>query len=68
MTFKELRDAAGLRQVDIARKLRVDQSAVSHWELGKTKPVRKYHKPLANMLGCTVDDLLQAVTPEAQGE
>lgn len=36
----------------------VDQTAVSYWESGKTKPLKKHRKRLAKLYGCTVDDLL----------
>lgn len=60
MTLRELRTNAGLRQVDVAKKLDVDQAAVSKWENGETKPSRKYHKKLAKLYGCTVDELLKS--------
>lgn len=60
MTLKEMREAAGLRQEDVAKKLNVDQAAVSNWERGKTGISRKYHKKLAKLYGCTVEELLNA--------
>ena len=59
LTLKQLRENAGLRQVDVGKKLNVDQTAVSRWESGDTRPSRKYHKKLAKLYGCTVDDLLR---------
>lgn len=56
-SMRELRLAAGLRQIDVAKKMNVDQGAVSKWESGETRPSRKYHKKLARLYGCTVDDL-----------
>ena len=58
MNIRFYREKAGLRQEDLAKKLDVDQTAVSNWELGKSKPLRKYHKKLAKILGCTVEELL----------
>lgn len=58
MTLKERRLQAGLRQDDIAKALEVDQAAVSRWESGETRPVRKYRAKLAALYGCTVDELL----------
>ena len=58
MKLRKLREAAGLRQVDVAKKLNVDQAAVSKWETGETRPSRKYHQKLAKLYGCTVDELL----------
>lgn len=60
MTLKERRLQAGLRQDDIAKALEVDQAAVSRWESGETRPVRKYRAKLAAFYGVTVDDLLSA--------
>lgn len=57
MTLKELRETAGLRQEDVAKKLNVDQAAVSNWERGITAISRKYHKPLAKLYDVTVEDL-----------
>ena len=57
MSIRKMRERAGLRQEDLAKKLDVDQTAVSNWELGKSKPLRKYHKKLARILGCTVEEL-----------
>lgn len=59
MNIKKLRIAAGLTQVQFAKKLNVDQSTVSLWESGKSKPQRKLHKKMAKLLGCTVDELLK---------
>lgn len=57
MSIKELRTRANMTQVQLAKKMNVDQSTVSLWETGKTFPVRKLHKKLAKVLGCTVDEL-----------
>jgi transcriptional regulator with XRE-family HTH domain len=58
LKVRELRLAAGLTQMELARKLDVDQSAVSLWESGKTKPCRKYRRKLARYLKCTEADLV----------
>lgn len=65
MTLKELRLSAKLRQEDVAKRLNVNQAAVSKWETGETKPSRKYHKKLAKLYGVTVDELLSENTPGA---
>ena len=59
MKLKDLRLSAGLLQEDVAKKLDVDQTAVSNWERGKNMPCAKYRKKLAELYGCTVDELLQ---------
>ena len=58
MKLREYRERVGLRQVDVAKKMNVDQAAVSKWESGETRPSRKYHKKLARLYGVTVDELL----------
>lgn len=57
MKIKELRLKAGMTQVQLAKKMNVDQSTVSHWEIGETKPMRKCHKKLARVLGCDLAEL-----------
>ena len=58
MKLREYRERAGLRQVDVAKKMNVDQAAVSKWESGENGVSRKYHKKLAKLYGVTVDELL----------
>lgn len=58
MRLREYRERAGLRQIDVAKKMNVDQAAVSKWENGENRISRKYHKRLARLYGVTVDDLL----------
>ena len=61
MTLKEMRLNAWLRQENVAKKLNVNQAAVSHWEHGVNPPSRKYHKALAKMYGCTLEELTAAI-------
>lgn len=58
LRLREFRERAGLRQVDVAKKMNVDQAAVSKWESGENGISRKYHKKLAKLYGVTVDELL----------
>lgn len=55
----ELRRKSGYTQVDLAKLLNVDQSAVSQWERGKVKPLKKIRPALAQALGCTEDELVE---------
>lgn len=57
MTLRERRMMAGLRQIDVAKKMNVAQASVSKWESGETKPSRKYHKKLAKLYKCSVEEL-----------
>lgn len=61
VTIKELRVRSGLTQMEAGKKLRLNQSAISLWESGKTKPMRKLHKRLCKVYGCTAEELLEAL-------
>lgn len=61
LDLKEMRLAAGLAQMDVAKKLNVTQCSVSLWESGKTKPCRKYHAKLAKLYKCTVNDIVNTI-------
>ena len=58
MSLREYREKAGLRQIDVAKKMNVDQAAVSKWESGENRISKKYHKRLARLYGITVEQLL----------
>lgn len=53
--YRELR---GITQVVLAKKLGVSQGAVSNWENGDRKPDVFMMKQIAEILDCTVDELL----------
>lgn len=57
MKIKEMRNAAGLRQVDLAEKMGVNQSTVCSWETGAAMPQASLLPKLADTLGCTIDAL-----------
>ena len=59
MSFLSAREASGMTQKDVTEKVGVNQSAVSFWESGKTMPRASILLKLANLYGCTVDDLLK---------
>ena len=58
--LKELRKRSGLTQVDLAAKMRVTQGCVSQWENGRAFPRTERLPELAQLLGCTAKELLQA--------
>lgn len=58
MSFKRCRLVAGLTQKQAADKLGVDQSAVSLWDRGITRPRASMLPEIAKLYGCTVDELL----------
>ena len=62
MTFAErlrsLRREAGLTQEALAARLYVTRAAVSKWETGKGYPAIDTLKQIADLFGCTLDELV----------
>lgn len=56
--IKYFREKAGLLQEELAKKMNVDQSAVSLWETGITFPSTKNLIKLSIIFNCTIDELL----------
>lgn len=54
----ELRKQKGFTQKDLAEKLNVTDKAISRWETGKGLPETSLLKPLADVLGVSVGELL----------
>ena len=59
MKLKELRQAKKLTQIEIAKELEVSHTTVSMWETGAAFPRAGKLIKLADILGCTVDELLK---------
>ena len=57
MKIKALRGKKGFRQEDLAKKLKVDRSAIAKWETGEAMPKSDKLPELARILGCTIDEL-----------
>lgn len=55
----ELRKAKNLHQDDVAAKLGIDKTAVSHWETGASRPDFEKVPALAELLGVSVLDLIR---------
>jgi len=62
--IKQLRETRGFTQEKLARELKVTQSAVAKWEVGNVQPRANMLVKLAQLFGCTVDELLKM---EAKG-
>lgn len=63
MAIKDLRLREGMTQQEIAKRLEVDQTAVSNWELGKSVPLPKYRKKLCRIFRCSESELLASALP-----
>lgn len=57
--IKKLREKAGLKQTDLARMLKIGQSTVAMWETGETMPRTDKLPALAEIFGCTIDELFK---------
>lgn len=64
MGFKSAREKCGMTQSAVARALGIDQSTICLWEIGKTKPRASLLPKIAELFGCTVDDLLKSNKPK----
>lgn len=56
--IKEMRERRGITQAQFAALTGVRQNTVSQWESGKRHPSSLLLSELADVLGCTVDELL----------
>lgn len=59
LDMQNRRKAAGYTQTEIAEACGVRQVAVSKWENGTTNPNIATLKKLAEIYGCTVDELIR---------
>ena len=57
--IKEMRKKRNLTQGDLAVQLGITQGAVSQWESGLTNPTLETLVKIAEVLNCTVDELLK---------
>lgn len=60
MSFLSARKKSGMTQAEVAEAVRVNQTSVHFWEVGKTKPRASLLPVLAKLYGCTVDELLKS--------
>ena len=60
MSFKIMRERAGLTQVQISKVLDIPQSTIASWETGRALPRADKLPQIAKLLKCTVDELLAA--------
>ena len=59
MPFREMRIKANKSVLDVQKALGVSDATVYYWENWKTKPTVNNLLKLAELYGCTVDELLK---------
>lgn len=63
MRLKELMEERGLTGYQVAEALNVTPAAVSNWVSGKILPRTNKLPALADLLGCTIDELYGRTGP-----
>lgn len=66
LLIAEKRKALGLSQQALSEIVKVNQTAVSQWETGKTSPSSEILPALADALGCTIDELFRRTAPKEE--
>lgn len=62
MGFRAARIKAGMRVTDVMSAMKVSDAAVYYWEAGRTVPNARRLGKLAELYGCSVEDLLTGNT------
>lgn len=64
--LKRYRLATGMSQREVARKLRVTNTAYSYWESGRNLPHPRHIRQLATVLAVNAMELTHILCPEPQ--
>lgn len=67
-TLKEARIEAGLRQIDLAKRLNVPQSLISKYEVGERRIDFLELKQICTVLGMSLTDFIQRFETELAKE
>lgn len=59
--IRKFREARGLTQRQLAHQLHINPTAVSAWEIGRTRPGIDSAEALTQLLGIQIDDLYEGV-------
>ena len=57
IAIKKLREQKGITQMQLAAALKVSRGRVAMWETGRAYPRAEMLPTIAQLLGCTLDDL-----------
>ena len=55
--IKQLREAAGMTQAELAAKMQLTTPSITKWELGRANPTYDSLIQLAEIFGCTLDEV-----------
>ena len=61
MGIRELREKNNMNQVELAKRLGISQSCVSQYEKGGRRPTIKHAKLMAEILGCSFDNIIDSI-------
>ena len=64
--IQNLRMQKGITQIQLASDLGVDKSTVAKWETGKAFPRADLLPKIADLLGCSIDQLFGREAPAAE--
>jgi len=67
MNLRKMREAAGLTVTEVSKTMNVNLSTVMHWEAGDAMPRAAKLPKLADLFGCTIDELFDRDPPSAAG-
>lgn len=59
MRIREMREARGITNAELARRCRVKPASVCQWESGKSNPTADKLPVIAAMLECAIGDLYE---------
>ena len=63
VALKRIRSAQRMTQAELAQKISVTQSVVGQWERGEAMPSAAKLPLLAEVLGCSIDELFGRAPP-----
>lgn len=67
-TLRELRTRRGRAQNAVAREIGVSKAAMSAYEAGKRRLPIVRARPLAEVLGCSIDEVVAAAEASARAD
>ena len=68
MTIREMRKKNNLSQMELARLLNVNQTAISQWETNRTRPSVEKLILLSEIFNCEIRDLITVGQVDKRGE